>query len=265
MAINEENVCKEPSGLSKDCEQKNGGKRPSSKKEEKEIIAIEEVGKVALDTSQLKKDYDELQPVLKEGVKQLKRGMEDFVDAHPELAIFSWKACTKEWTSFLNKALRKEGVTNENAFTMITDVLRGRFVTWFVDQIKPIVDLIEKVFPNFLIREHVDYLSTPKEETGYYGYHLVGEYIINGKASVMCEIQIRSFLGHGYSEVEHVVRYKPIFGEIDGEVKKLMDEQFKIASEGIRAAELAFVKIYHAVQLGSAPTKIFPPREEREE
>lgn len=210
----------------------------------------------------LEEKYRSNQPLYKEAEKQLRRGMEDFCDGHPELGIYSWSACIKEWGSFIKKVLAKEkdGCTTENAFEMITDVLRGRFVVWLVDQIMPVVEMIEELFPNFIIKERVDYLTHPKEETGYYGFHLVGDYIVNGKAVMKLEIQVRSFLGHGYSEVEHICRYKPQYGEVDEELKQILDENFRIASDGIRAAEKAFCNIYNAVRLRSAPTKLFPTK-----
>ena len=217
---------------------------------------------MAIDLKVLEEGYNNRQPLFKDAEKQLKRGFEDFVDDNPDLGIYSWKVDIKKIDSFLDKAQRKAecGVTTENAFEMITDVLRGRFVVWLVDQIMPLVNMIEELFPNFIIKERVDYLTEPKKETGYYGFHLVGDYIINGKTPMKCEIQVRSFLGHGYSEVEHICRYKPTYGEVDDELKQILDENFRVASEGILAAEKAFCNIYNAVKIRTAPTKLFPTK-----
>jgi putative GTP pyrophosphokinase len=97
----------------------------------------------------------------------------------------------------------------------VTDLLGVRIITFFLDDVNEVADLVEREF----IVDHNRSANRGDEDTQQFGYRSVHKIVSlpprrTGLGEwadfdgLFCEIQIRSILGHAWAEIEHDLGYK---------------------------------------------------------
>ena len=89
----------------------------------------------------------------------------------------------------------------------------------FVDDITTVVNLIRQR-DDLKVIEEKDYI-TNKKPSGYRSYHMIAEYpveTVNGKKTVLVEIQIRTLAMNFWASIEHSLNYK-YKGDFPEEIK----------------------------------------------
>lgn len=114
----------------------------------------------------------------------------------------------KSEASILDKAVKRNIALDKLAEEM-QDIAGLRMMCQFVDDIKPVVEILRKR-NDFEIVEERDYV-TQNKESGYRSYHVVVEYpvqTIQGEKKVLVEIQIRTLAMNFWATIEHSLNYK---------------------------------------------------------
>lgn len=120
----------------------------------------------------------------------------------------------------------------------------------FVDDVDEVLALLRQRQDMKIIQER-DYINHMKS-SGYRSYHVIIEYpvdTINGRKTVLAEIQIRTLAMNFWATIEHSLNYK-YQGEFPQEIKQRLETTAKIAleldeemrkiREDIREAQLLF-------------------------
>ncbi|WP_028402593.1 GTP pyrophosphokinase [Ectobacillus panaciterrae] len=135
----------------------------------------------------------------------------------------------KSVPSIIDKAAKRNIPLNKLEEEM-QDIAGLRMMCQFVDDIKPVIELLRKR-NDFEIVEERDYVMQNKE-SGYRSYHVVVRYpvqTIYGEKKVLVEIQIRTLAMNFWATIEHSLNYK-----YSGRFPKDIRERLQ------RAAEAAF-------------------------
>lgn len=128
------------------------------------------------------------------------------------------------------KKLRRHGFENtmENMVEHINDIAGVRIVCSFTSDIYRLADMIGKQ-KEFTILYIKDYMKHPKE-SGYRSYHMLITVPIQttkGICPTKVEIQIRTIAMDFWASLDHQLKYKKSFvdlnGEISGELKQCAD------------------------------------------
>jgi putative GTP pyrophosphokinase len=135
----------------------------------------------------------------------------------------------KPIASILDKANQK-GIALDKLEMEMQDIAGLRMMCQFVDDIKPVVELL-RIRNDFEIVEERDYISH-KKASGYRSYHVVIKYpvqTIHGEKIILAEIQIRTLAMNFWATIEHSLNYK---------YKGQFPEDIRLRLQ--RAAEAAF-------------------------
>lgn len=169
----------------------------------------------------------------KQAVEELKvklRGMRSQYEQNSDHSPIEFvTGRVKPIASILDKANQK-GISLDKLETEMQDIAGLRMMCQFVDDIKPVVDLLRRR-NDFEIVEERDYISH-KKASGYRSYHVVIRYpvqTIHGEKNILAEIQIRTLAMNFWATIEHSLNYK---------YKGQFPEDIKVRLQ--RAAEAAF-------------------------
>lgn len=172
----------------------------------------------------------------KQAVDELKvkfRGMRaQFADSGVTSPIEFVTGRVKPIASIYDKSIEK-GIPFEPSEKMareLQDIAGVRIMCQFVDDIMTVVNLIRQR-EDLKVIEEKDYI-THKKPSGYRSYHMIVEYpveTVNGKMTVLAEIQIRTLAMNFWASIEHSLNYK---------YKGVFPEEIKLRL--MRAAEAAF-------------------------
>jgi putative GTP pyrophosphokinase len=148
----------------------------------------------------------------KQAVEELKvklRGMRSQYEQNTDHSPIEFvTGRVKPIASILDKANQK-GISLDKLETEMQDIAGLRMMCQFVDDIKPVVDLLRSR-NDFEIVEERDYISH-KKASGYRSYHVVIRYpvqTINGEKNILAEIQIRTLAMNFWATIEHSLNYK---------------------------------------------------------
>ncbi|WP_433748978.1 GTP pyrophosphokinase [Falsibacillus pallidus] len=157
----------------------------------------------------------------------------------------------KPIASILDKANQK-GIPLDRLESEMQDIAGLRMMCQFVDDIKPVVEMLRKR-NDFEIVEERDYISH-KKPSGYRSYHLVIHYpvqTIDGEKKILMEIQIRTLAMNFWATIEHSLNYK-YRGQFPEEIKMRLkraaeaafqlDEEMSQIREEIQEAQVFFSK-----------------------
>ncbi|WP_071459164.1 GTP pyrophosphokinase [Bacillus massilinigeriensis] len=179
------------------------------------------------------KQWDLFLEPYKQAVEELKvklKGMRSQYELNAEHSPIEFvTGRVKPIASILDKANQK-GISLDRLETEMQDIAGLRMMCQFVDDIKPLVEMLRKR-NDFAIIEERDYISH-KKASGYRSYHVVIEYpvqTINGEKKILAEIQIRTLAMNFWATIEHSLNYK-----YEGQFPE--DIQLRLQ----RAAEAAF-------------------------
>ncbi len=135
------------------------------------------------------------------------------------------KTRLKTADSIVDKLDRKHiDFTIENVENELYDIVGARIICSFESDVFDLVRIIKKSSIIKVLKEK-DYITNPKE-SGYRSYHLIVEIpveLINEKAIVKAEIQIRTMAMDLWASLEHKIKYKSKNKIDDGVNKTLLD------------------------------------------
>jgi putative GTP pyrophosphokinase len=178
------------------------------------------------------KHWDELLAPYEQAVEELKikfrglRAQYEMYNMNSPIEFVTGRV--KPIASILDKA-RTNKIPHNNIEEEIRDIAAVRIMVQFVDDIKPVVEIL-RTRTDFEIIEERDYIINNKE-SGYRSYHLVIAYpvqTIYGVKKVFAEIQIRTLAMNFWATIEHSLNYK---------YKGIFPEEIKTRLQ--RAAEAA--------------------------
>ncbi|MBT2756364.1 GTP pyrophosphokinase family protein [Mesobacillus foraminis] len=160
----------------------------------------------------LLKHWEHFLEPYKQAVEELKvklRGMRSQYEQNTDHSPIEFvTGRVKPIASILDKANQK-GISLDKLETEMQDIAGLRMMCQFVDDIKPVVDLLRSR-NDFEIVEERDYISH-KKASGYRSYHVVIRYpvqTINGEKNILAEIQIRTLAMNFWATIEHSLNYK---------------------------------------------------------
>lgn len=120
------------------------------------------------------------------------------------------KARIKKFDSIIKKLDRKGyELSVDNIQRHVHDVVGIRIVCSFLSDVYDIINII-KSSKQFIIKDEVDYIKSPKE-SGYTSYHinLLVPIHLEGKTEyIEAEIQIRTIAMDCWASLDHKLRYK---------------------------------------------------------
>lgn len=114
----------------------------------------------------------------------------------------------KSVASIIDKSI-KRSIPLDRLEEEMQDIAGLRMMCQFVDDIKPVVELLRKR-NDFEIVEERDYVTQVKA-SGYRSYHVVIRYpvqTIRGEKKVLVELQIRTLAMNFWATIEHSLNYK---------------------------------------------------------
>ncbi|WP_416828763.1 GTP pyrophosphokinase [Ectobacillus polymachus] len=170
--------------------------------------------------------YEQAMSELKVKLKGM-RSQFEMVTNHSPIEFVTGRV--KSVPSILDKAI-KRNIELDKLEEEMQDIAGLRIMCQFVDDIKPVVELLRKR-NDFEIVEERDYV-TQNKESGYRSYHVVVEYpvqTIQGEKKVLVEIQIRTLAMNFWATIEHSLNYK-YKGQFPEDIRERLQ----------RAAEAAF-------------------------
>lgn len=153
----------------------------------------------------------------------------------------------KPIASILDKAHQK-GISLEKLQAEMQDIAGLRIMCQFVDDIKPVVELLRNR-NDFEIVEERDYISH-KKASGYRSYHVVIMYpvqTIEGEKRILAEIQIRTLAMNFWATIEHSLNYK-----YKGQFPEAIRMRLKRASEAAFSLDEEMSKIRDEIQEAQA-------------
>lgn len=168
--------------------------------------------------AEIKKQFQELHPVLEEWGKIVDAVLQDFLDSlnfSSERIQRKPKSRVKDEKSYIQKALYR-GKNYAEPIKDITDKVGTRVVLLNIEDVKRVSDFVEHC-EEWEIKDKsqdIDYIREHKpSEFSYQSNHYVivpkePRYPRDLCALLTCEIQIRTLLQHAYAEISHDVVYK---------------------------------------------------------
>jgi putative GTP pyrophosphokinase len=179
------------------------------------------------------KDWERFLEPYKQAVEELKvklKGMRSQYEQNSDHSPIEFvTGRVKPIASILDKANQK-GIALDKLEMEMQDIAGLRMMCQFVDDIKPVVELL-RIRNDFEIVEERDYISH-KKASGYRSYHVVIKYpvqTIHGEKIILAEIQIRTLAMNFWATIEHSLNYK---------YKGQFPEDIRLRLQ--RAAEAAF-------------------------
>lgn len=142
------------------------------------------------------------------------------------------KARIKKFDSIIKKLDRKGyELSVDNIQRHVHDVVGIRIVCSFLSDVYDIINII-KSSKQFIIKDEVDYIKSPKE-SGYTSYHinLLVPIHLEGKTEyIEAEIQIRTIAMDCWASLDHKLRYKLVntTDELEKEMHDCADKMVEI-------------------------------------
>ena len=137
--------------------------------------------------------------------------------------------------------------TEQNAITILSDVIGIRIVTHFIGDIYIIRNILCNNNDFDIIKEK-DYVKKSKP-SGYRGYHIIIMTDVNG-FRIKAEIQIRTVAMDCWASLEHKIRYKKDLKQND-----FIDNELKKCSDDLMSADIAMEQIWNIVRSDSLKLK----------
>ena len=132
--------------------------------------------------------------------------------------------------SIQEKMLRR-GIELDRLAQDMEDIAGMRIMVQFVDDVTEVLNLLRQRKDMQILQER-DYI-THKKVSGYRSYHVIIAYpveTINGKQTILAEIQIRTLAMNFWATIEHSLNYK-YQGEFPDEIRQRLEITAKIAGQ----------------------------------
>lgn len=130
--------------------------------------------------------------------------------------------------------------TEENALSVLSDVIGIRLVVHFIGDIYTIRNILVNSRKLNIVKEK-DYVRNAKP-SGYRGYHIIIEKEMDS-FQLRAEIQIRTIAMDCWASLEHQLRYKKVVKHAD-----LIDLELKRCSDDLMSADIAMEQILGIVK-----------------
>jgi len=160
----------------------------------------------------LNRNWEEFLAPYQQAVGELKvklRGMRSQFEMLSEHSLIEFvTGRVKSVASIIDKSI-KRNIPLDRLEEEMQDIAGLRMMCQFVDDIKPVVELLRKR-NDFEIVEERDYVTKVKD-SGYRSYHVVIRYpvqTIRGEKKVLVELQIRTLAMNFWATIEHSLNYK---------------------------------------------------------
>jgi putative GTP pyrophosphokinase len=160
----------------------------------------------------LNRNWEEFLAPYQQAVGELKvklRGMRSQFEMLSEHSLIEFvTGRVKSVASIIDKSI-KRSIPLDRLEEEMQDIAGLRMMCQFVDDIKPVVELLRKR-NDFEIVEERDYVTQVKA-SGYRSYHVVIRYpvqTIRGEKKVLVELQIRTLAMNFWATIEHSLNYK---------------------------------------------------------
>lgn len=160
----------------------------------------------------LNRNWEEFLAPYQQAVGELKvklRGMRSQFEMLSEHSLIEFvTGRVKSVASIVDKSI-KRSIPLDRLEEEMQDIAGLRMMCQFVDDIKPVVELLRKR-NDFEIVEERDYVTQVKA-SGYRSYHVVIRYpvqTIRGEKKVLVELQIRTLAMNFWATIEHSLNYK---------------------------------------------------------
>lgn len=200
---------------------------------------------------ELQDSIDNISLLYNSAMKNLETKLEilsdDFDKTHSYMPIHHIQSRLKTFDSILKKAVSygiEDPVNNlDVVMREVLDIAGIRVVCNYEEDIRTMYDLLLKQEDVDMIRMK-DYCDNPKE-SGYRSLHLVVSlpvYLVNRKAIVPVEVQIRSVAMDAWASLEHELRYKN-----RGELSQDIVDELKECAEILNDVDERLSRIRHAV------------------
>ncbi len=156
------------------------------------------------------------------------------------------KTRVKKPASIVGKLIRKGfDVSLQSVQDNLNDVAGIRVICSFVDDIYAVADMLTKQDDVTLI-EVKDYIKNPKPN-GYRSLHLIIEipvFFSNTKDNLRVEVQIRTIAMDFWASLEHDLKYKQDFGDID-----VIHEELRQCAETIADTDARMMEIRDKIEV----------------
>lgn len=160
----------------------------------------------------MNRNWEEFLAPYQQAVGELKvklRGMRSQFEMLSEHSLIEFvTGRVKSVASIIDKSV-KRNIPLDRLEKEMQDIAGLRMMCQFVDDIKPVVELLRKR-NDFEIVEERDYVTQVKA-SGYRSYHVVIRYpvqTIRGEKKVLVELQIRTLAMNFWATIEHSLNYK---------------------------------------------------------
>ena len=200
---------------------------------------------------ELQDSIDNISLLYNSAIKALESKLEilsdDFDKKHSYMPIHHIQSRLKSFDSLLDKAVRygiEDPVNNlDVVMREVLDIAGIRVICNYEEDIYTMSELLLKQEDIDLIRRK-DYCDSPKE-SGYRSLHLVVSvpvYLVNRKAIVPVELQLRSIAMDAWASLEHELRYKN-----QGKLSQEIVDSLKECAETLNQVDQKMAKIRHEV------------------
>ena len=198
--------------------------------------------------------YSEKRPVYEQLSKKIESIVQEIINDQ-KVHIHAISSRTKEIDSFKKKI---EDPKYTDPINQITDYSGIRIITYVESDLELVCKVLEANF-DIDIENSIDKSKTlGVDKVGYRSIHYICKLLSNRiklpeykKFNSMCfEIQVRTILQHGWSEVEHDKDYK-----FSGELPLHLKRRFKILAGVLELADREFNEIAHEIDKYSASVK----------
>lgn len=160
----------------------------------------------------MNRNWEEFLAPYQQAVGELKvklRGMRSQFEMLSEHSLIEFvTGRVKSVASIMDKSV-KRNIPLDRLEEEMQDIAGLRMMCQFVDDIKPVVELLRKR-NDFEIVEERDYVTKVKA-SGYRSYHVVIRYpvqTVRGEKKVLVELQIRTLAMNFWATIEHSLNYK---------------------------------------------------------
>ena len=131
-------------------------------------------------------------------------------------------------------------VSEESALKNLSDIIGVRIVVRFVGDIYKIVDILRES-ERFNIVLEKDYVQNSKP-SGYRGFHVIVEILLND-IKIQAEIQLRTVAMDSWASLEHLLRYKKDYKEMN-----IVNKELKKCSDDLMSADITMEQIRKVIE-----------------
>ncbi len=208
----------------------------------------------------MNRNWEEFLAPYQQAVGELKvklRGMRSQFEMLSEHSLIEFvTGRVKSVASIIDKSV-KRNIPLDRLEEEMQDIAGLRMMCQFVDDIKPVVELLRKR-NDFEIVEERDYVTQVKA-SGYRSYHVVIRYpvqTIRGEKKVLVELQIRTLAMNFWATIEHSLNYK-----YSGRFPKDIQQRLQHAAEAASRLDEEMSSIRDEIQEAH---KVFSRKQESE-